>query len=136
MVTYSFKDPEKSFQFTALHPACIRMFQLLAHFLNEIGFGVMITSMVRPANLIPGESGVHATGRAIDFVPVATKKSGPVTVLEMKEIAEVFNKYFPRDDKKDMFMYHSVDGGGGFHFHIQIPQTRDYMDLKGVVPKD
>lgn len=136
MITYSFRDPEKSYQLSALHPALIRMFYLLSHFINELGFKVEITSMVRPANTIPGESGVHATGRALDFVPIETPKSGPVTVREMSEIADVFNRYFPRDDKKLMFMYHAVDGGNGYHFHIQIPQTKDYLDLKGVVPKD
>lgn len=136
MVSYSFKDPAKSFQFPALHPPLIRMFYLLAHFLNEIGFKVEITSMVRPAGTIPGESGVHATGRAIDFIPIETKTSGPVTVREMSEIADVFNRYFPRDDHKLMFMYHAVDGGNGYHFHIQTPITRDFLDLKGVVPKD
>lgn len=136
MITYSFRTPELSYQFSGLHPALVRMFYLLAHFINELGFKVEITSMVRPAGQIPGESGVHATGRAIDFVPMETKTSGPVTVREMSEIADVFNRYFPRDDHKLMFIYHSVDGGNGYHFHIQVPHTQGWIDLKGVVPKD
>lgn len=136
MIAYAFRNPEKSYQFSALHPACIRMFQLVAGLLNEMGFDVMITSMVRPANTVPGESGVHATGRAIDFVPVENHNSGPVTVREMTEITDFLNRRFQRDDGKLMFLYHSVDGGGGYHFHIQIQSTKDYTDLKGIVPKD
>ena len=108
----------------------------LCHTLNLKGFKVDITSMVRPAGQIPGESGVHATGRAIDCIPVETKESGPVTTREMTELADIFCRLFPRDDGKTPLMWHQVAGGGGYHFHIQCQATSSYRDLAGSVPQD
>jgi len=115
------------------------MFYLLCHILNEMGYDVIITSMVRPLKTVNGESGVHATGRAIDCIPmkrsdVKTIQTSTAYDQEMKIVADCINKMLPRKDGISTIMWHQVAGGGGLHFHIQTPWSPTYKDLKGLVP--
>lgn len=136
MIQYKFKDPSKEYQYKYLHPKVREDFELLCHILNKRGYAVVITSMVRPKDTIPGESGVHATGRALDCVPIATRKSGPMSFNDMSDIAYFMTKAYPRMDDKAPVIWHEVPGGNGYHFHIQAEYGADYRDLRGDTPKD
>ena len=101
-------------------------------------YDVVITSMIRPRGTVTTESGVHETGRAIDFIPL---KRGDVKEKEadyhnrMSILADSVNKMLPRADGRPLIMWHKVAGGGGVHFHLQVPSHKDFKDLKGIVPK-
>lgn len=129
MIAYSFKDVDKSHQYWVLHPKVRDVFEVICKILNFNGFQVEITSMVRPPDTIQGESGVHATGRAIDLIP----KGQPISESFMRDIESAINLSFPRKDKKNTCLWHSVPGGGGFHFHLQVAYDQSYTDLKGFV---
>jgi hypothetical protein len=144
-VTYTFRNPENSRQFNYLAPSLQKMFYLLCHILNDMQYDVIITSMVRPPDTVKDsngnvtESGVHATGRALDCVPMkrSNVKSVQTSVAydqEMKIVADCVNKMLPRQDGKSTLIWHQVNGGGGLHFHIQVPWGPLFKDLKGVVP--
>lgn len=94
--------------------------------------------MVRPINTIANESGVHATGRAIDLVPVSTnsnfKEKEADFCKKMNIVAECVNKMLPRADKMQCVIWHKVPNGGGLHFHLQVPASKEFVDLKGKVP--
>lgn len=132
---YTFKYPEKSREFNYLAPSLQKLFGLCCHVLNHMGYDVIVTSMVRKDQTIKGESGVHATGRALDFVPL---KRGDVKEKEadyhtkMKLVAESINKMLQRADGKQLLIWHDV--GHGIHFHLQVPWAKDFKDLDGTIP--
>jgi hypothetical protein len=132
---FQFRNPEKAREFDYLHPHLQRLFRLICHILNDMDFDVLVTSMIRPAGTIEGESGVHAVGRAIDFVPLRTPGGPNVSQVKMEAIAECINRLYPRGDKKPILMWHQVPTGGSIHFHAQVPATKDFVDLKGMIPK-
>lgn len=132
---YEFRNPERAREFQYLHPHLRRLFMLVCHILNDMEFDVLITSMIRPADTISAESGVHATGRAIDCVPMArSKMQFDKLDLQMKLLCECLNKMYPRKDSKPLIMWHEVKGGGGLHLHVQVPWTADFKDLTGKIP--
>jgi hypothetical protein len=137
-VIYTFRNPDKSRDFTYLAPSLQKLFLLVSHVLNAMGYDIVITSMIRPMGTVKTESGVHETGRAMDFVPL---KHGDVKEKEadfhkkMLIVAECINRMLPRQDGRPLLMWHQVAGGGGVHFHLQVPSSKDFKDLKGVVPK-
>lgn len=138
-VSYQFRNPEKSREFDYLAPSLQKMFMLLCHILNAMSYDVIITSMIRKPDTIDGESGVHATGRALDCVPL---KRSDVKQLEtsadydqkMKIVADCINKMLPRQDERSTVIWHQFPGGGGLHFHIQVPYDSKFKDLKGSIP--
>jgi hypothetical protein len=139
MMNYTFRNPEKARQYDYLAPSLQKMFCLLCHILNDMGYDIIVTSMVRPVSTIANESGVHATGRAIDCVPIkrANVKSVESSAdydQKMKIVAECINRMLPREDLKHTVVWHQVIGGGGLHFHVQVPASKDYKDLAGVIP--
>lgn len=101
--------------------------------LNTLGFDVEITSMVRPKGTIPSESGVHATGRALDFVP-RVRENSKLQIFEsqMLFIADFVNRIFKRRDQKNVLMWHQINRGG-WHFHLQVEYDQNYKDLEGVI---
>lgn len=120
---YSFKDPSKSWELQKLHPKVVDIFYLLCEVLKFYNADVMITSMIREKNTIPGESGVHSTGRALDCVSSLSPE-------KCQKIAELIDKLLPeRKDKKRQVMFHEVDQGNGLHFHIQVEWSSSYKDL-------
>jgi hypothetical protein len=131
-MNYSFRNPEKSAQLQLLHPKCYGIFTVCVEIINAWGYAVEITSMIRPKDTVKGESGVHATGRAIDFIPVPRSKYQTMIDEEIKLLVDFVNKAFHRMDGKMTLMWHSVVGGGGKHFHLQVQATSDYKDRAGV----
>lgn len=134
-LVYQFRSPEKAREFDYLHPHLQRLFRLVCHILNDMDYDVLITSMIRPAGTIANESGVHQTGRAIDFIPLRTPGGPDITESKMQALCTCLNRLYPRPDKKPLLMWHKVAGGGSIHFHAQVPATADFVDLKGFVPK-
>lgn len=91
---------------------------------------VEITSMIRPHTT---DSGVHATGRALDCVP--RRQSNRYCEFDLcRSIVEAVNKEFPRKDKFSTALWHDV--GLGFHIHLQVPQDPLWKDLLGLIPKE
>lgn len=132
-VQYSFRDPSKAREFGYLHPSLQKLFYLCVHILNCKGYDVEVTSMVRNKYAIPGESGVHSTGRAIDFIPVQQKGGPAISLRLMKNMEAALNSLFERADGKATLLWHR-QGSGGFHHHLQVASTGDYKDLEGKVP--
>lgn len=130
MIAFSFRDTDRSHEYWCLHAKVREIFEVLVQVLSVHGYATEITSMVRMADSIPGESNVHSTGRALDCIP----KEKELNESLMERIAFSFCNMFPRTDGKDIMLWHSFKGGG-LHFHIQVPTTKDYQDLKGFVPK-
>ena len=97
-------------------------------------FDVLVTSMLRVPNSITGESNVHATGRALDLIPLRVPGGPDITANKMNALAECLNRLYPRADKKPLCMWHNVNNSG-WHVHIQVPATKDFKDLDGTIPK-
>jgi hypothetical protein len=128
-----FSNLENETEWQSLHPKVKRLATALAAKLLHYDADAIVTSCIRPLGQIPGESGVHATGRAADLVPkfraVATKER------QLEVIAEELNLEFPRKDGKKSVVYHKDSDGCGCHFHLQVPWSADYQDLQGHIPK-
>lgn len=126
-------DPD---QWQYLHPAVRFIFYFLRQNCEAFGCDLVITSMIRPVGSIPGESGVHATGRALDCVPSPKKDIGGPNTYRVydfsKKLADLANVVFKRADNKLSVIFHNT--GSGNHFHIQVPYDYAYQDLKGVKP--
>jgi hypothetical protein len=131
MISYSFQKPDKSYQLQYLHPKVLEIFEAICKALNANDYDVEITSMVRPVGTVKGESGVHATGRALDCVPRGKKVDDDF----MNNLENTINVNYPRKDGRLTCLWHSVKGGGGYHFHIQVPRDDKYTDLEGFVPQ-
>jgi hypothetical protein len=126
-------DPD---QWQYLHPKIYKIFYFLNSCCEEFGCDLVITSMIRPANTIKGESNVHATGRSIDCVAQAKKPMvgpNPFRIYDFsKKLSELANIIYKRADGKESVMFH--DAGSGNHFHIQVPYDVKYKDLDGRKP--
>ena len=128
-----FKEGVNPAEYEVLHPALKKPLELIAVCLDHLGYDTMITSMLRKANTIPGESNVHATGRALDCVPVARDgKRVNASKSDMQRIAAQVNSSYRRRDQKLTCLFHNT--GLGNHFHVQVPWSKDYKDLHGVMP--
>lgn len=115
-----------------LHPKMMEgPVAMLLDLLNRVHYNVKFTSFIRPAGIIPGESGVHATGRAVDLVPLS-RKNQFINMKLMTMICYIINQAFPRTDGKQCCMWHNT--GSGFHFHIQWPWDKNFKDFDGSVP--
>lgn len=94
---------------------------------EHISLGVMVEPVVtRIKEPVAGESGVHHTGRAVDFrdeyqVDADTTRR-LYTDLDAHMIVEALNEKYPRVDGKAVAIHHSF-GAGPLHFHIQIPKA-------------
>lgn len=137
-ITYTFRNPDKAREFNYLAPSLQKLFYLVSHVLNSMNYDVVVTSMVRLNGTIRNESGVHATGRAIDCIPVSQnpnfKEKEADFHKKMQIVAQCINQMLPRQDGKECVIWHEVPGGGGLHFHIQVPWSKDYKDLAGKIP--
>lgn len=114
-----------------LHPKVHQVAETLCYLLDRMGFDPEITSMIRPH---AGDSGVHATGRAVDIVPRVRgtgKSPGIVSTMEMQKIAAAINIIYKRNDQKLTCIYHN--SGTGMHFHLQVAATKDWKDLAGKI---
>lgn len=90
----------------------------------KLGITPVVTRILEP---VPGESGVHQAGRAIDF---RNEHGGRFlyTDAEALQLVEAMNKRFPRTDGRLVCIHHaainhSIPNGprAPYHFHCQIP---------------
>jgi hypothetical protein len=139
MIQRSFKPGISPIEWNFIHPQVQAMFNYMQWIWNEAGFDLVITSMIRPAGTIKGESGVHATGRALDCVP-RRRMDGFMRLDsdEMQDYCQLIESLveytFKRADGKRSCIYHN-HRGGGWHFHLQWHAGAGWRDLQGVVPK-
>lgn len=89
----------------------------IAHF----GIDPVVT---RIKETVPGSSGVHEAGRAIDF---RDEHAGRrlFTDEQVTFLVKQMNTRFPGNDSKDTCIHHKFQGGPA-HFHIQISSGDKY----------
>lgn len=136
-LTVRFKEGVNPNEWDYLHPRVKVVFETLAILMMRCGLDVEITSMLRKPGTIAGESGVHATGRALDCVPRIKSKDSSKTRLDyrfMQKTADFLNLVFTRSDQKNTVIWHDV-GAHGWHFHLQVQAERSWRDLTGVIPE-
>jgi hypothetical protein len=87
-------------------------FELLSRF---FGIEPVVT---RVREVVPGSSGVHEAGRAVDF---RDSFSGVFVYSEAqrKVIVDALNEKYSRKDGKPTCLWHSFNNGPQ-HFHVQI----------------
>lgn len=129
-----FSSSKQSGEWPILHPQVRVIVQCIANIHDLLGWDTEVTSCVRLPGEIPGESGVHATGRACDCVARMRPNScpGPIAVVA-PVVASLMNFIFRRHDQFSSVLWHSV--GYGFHYHAQVPYDPSYNDLAGVAPQ-
>lgn len=120
----SFKAGVSPDEYQYLHPQAKVIVTLLQQMLAAMGLKTEVTSILRKPDTIKGESGVHATLRAVDIVP----RGNTVIDAKMQTIAKCLNEIFERPDGKPAVIWHL---GTGYHFHIQVMATRGWIDAKG-----
>jgi len=118
-------------QFELLHPRIPEIVDDLVCILSWLEHDARVTSMVRPANTITNESGVHSTGRAIDVVHQARKHSPRLEIPDLVLLSKLINLIYPRKDNFKTCLYHK---GTDWHFHIQVPMDKAYKDINTRVP--
>lgn len=133
-IPIAFKEGLDPGVYEMLCPDLHKVMDCLVLMLCHMGYLPIVTSMVREKGKIAGESGVHATGRAIDLnvrhYKEAAKKSAPSRNLnkyEADKLCAAINIAFKRSDQKMTAIYH--DTGHGRHFHLQVPWSKTYIDL-------
>lgn len=121
LVALKFKRDIDPLTFFNLHPK-LQVIACDIAFFCEVNFShhIFVSSMIRPKT---NDSGVHATGRAIDFsLNEYTDRGDIKRVLSKSEIADLLiamNLKYPRDDDFDTLKYHNA--GSGYHLHAQVP---------------
>ncbi len=111
-----FKEPQMQAQYEA-RPAILK--QICDDFCalsQDYGIEPVVTRVTDP---VPGESGVHPQGRAVDFRD--QHEGGFLYTDEQKAaILAELNRKYPRNDGRETVISHSFQGMP-FHFHLQIP---------------
>lgn len=83
-------------------------------------------TVTRIKEKIPGSSGVHEAGRALDFRDQHGGKC-QFTPEQVSLLVSEMNTRFPGNDSKLTCIHHSF-AGGPLHFHIQISSGDHYDD--------
>ena len=112
-----YKFPELRREFEGL-PEKLREMALCFNALSaEFGIEAVVT---RVLEAVPGSSGVHEVGRAVDF---RDAHENAFTYNEDQRLALLYyiRAKFPRGDTKKSIIWHSFNGGP-HHFHLQIPK--------------
>ena len=117
-----FKTPELMEEFVQM-PA---MLQVMAQWFEQlciVHFGIDPT-VTRIKETVPGSSGVHEAGRAIDF---RDEHAGGrlFTDERVAFLVSQMNARFPGNDSKPTCIHHKFAGGPA-HFHIQISSGDHY----------
>ena len=110
-----FKEPHMQAQYLSRPSKLLEACRYFAELSEEIGIEPVVT---RVTDKVPGESGVHPAGRAVDFRD-EVGGSRLYTDEQVSSIVNAVNAKFPRDDGKLTCIHHSFNGGP-LHFHIQI----------------
>lgn len=100
------------------------------------GITPVVTRVLEP---IPGESGVHQAGRAVDFRnEIGVGGRCLYTDAEALDIVAKMNARFPRKDGRLVCIHHAFTnhanpaaGRAPYHFHLQISYewALDYMEV-------
>jgi hypothetical protein len=111
-----FKEAHMQAQYFSRPTRLLDVCRYFAELSEEMGIEPVVT---RVTDTVPGESGVHPAGRAVDFRD-ESGGSRLYTDEQAADIVKAINEKFPRDDGKPTCMHHGFQGGP-LHFHIQIP---------------
>lgn len=121
-----FRSDKQAKEYCHIHPRLKALTLDLERYLGLKGLDVYVTSILRKPGNIKGESGVHSTLRALDCIPDGKDWE----VSDMKKLAKFMCQQWPREDGKPSVLWHS-HRGGGWHFHLQVPWTKDFKDAAG-----
>lgn len=111
-----FKEAHLIDQYNARPEALKEVCRYFEELSLEFGVEPVVT---RVTDRVPGESGVHPAGRAVDFRDEFAPGLFLYSPEESARIVEAINERFPRTDGKKVCIHHSFSGGPK-HFHIQI----------------
>jgi len=120
-----FRQKHLEVEFDLAHPNLRKLARELDRWLELKGLDLYVTSIFREAGTIKGESGVHATLRALDGIPDGKDWNAE----EMSDLAEFMNNSYPRKDGKPSVLWHS-HRGGGLHFHLQVEWISNFNENK------
>ena len=120
-----FRGRQQEIEYGFVHPNLRYVVLDLERWLGLKGLDLHITSIYRAPGTIEGESGVHGTLRALDCIPDGKEWNS----AEMKKLAAYMNQRHPRPDGKKTVLWHS-HRGGGIHFHLQVPWTKDFNESR------
>lgn len=117
-----FKEERLKEEFFKAHPM-VRLFSIhfeqlcIAHFNKD-------PVCTRIFEYVKGATGIHSTGRAIDF---RNEHAGKwmFSKEEARFLVSEMNRKFPGNDKYATCLHHSFNGGP-HHFHIQLSAKDDY----------
>lgn len=115
-----FKLPELLSQFEAAPLKLQEVAFYFASLSERLGVEAVVT---RIRESIPGSSGVHEAGRAIDFRDqhfIGGKLIRLYTEEDVQYLTAEMNSIFTRNDGLLVCIHHSFKGGP-LHFHCQIP---------------
>jgi hypothetical protein len=126
MIHISKNSSAKAEMLLEIQPKLAFMFFDIVDFLskNYPTVEVMITSIIRPASTIKGETGIHSQKRGIDFILVNEKDlsvHGPYGIVHQKLI-NLYNNFYPYDTTRPSMktlIWHKMDGGSE-HMHLQV----------------
>lgn len=129
-----FSSDRQKNEWPHLHPKVREIVMRIAQIHDLLGWDTEVTSCVRRSGEIPGDSGVHVTGRAADCVARLRPNSCSEPVAQVAPVIQkLMNYVYPRQDQFASVLWHSF--GYGFHYHVQVPWSADYKDLNGSVPE-
>jgi len=132
-MTIKFKHGCVYQDFFKLHPRVIEIYGFIVFYCNiHYEITPSITSMLRPK---ADDSGVHETGRALDFSEFEYNSGGidivkTMTKKAIKDLLSIVNDLFPREDGKETLIYHDV--GRGKHFHLQVEYHQSWYNNERV----
>lgn len=127
MYTFKWDIQEKKEDIFLLHPQLLQIyFEVCNYCMKNYSMIPSITSMIRPKR---NDSGVHATGRAMDISRCQYDDNGIAVLgtlpqVAIDEVVALINTEFPRSDDYKTIKYHSE--GIGYHFHLQIAFTHHW----------
>lgn len=114
-----FKDKVCATQFEVAPPVLKAIALDMDDYCKEnFGIELLITRVLDP---VPGDSGVHEAGRAIDFRDEHPEGTFLFNEDQQIELDKYVNGKYERSDGKATLIFHSFCNGP-LHLHLQIPQ--------------
>lgn len=120
-LSYQFKHPGRSKEFTYLHPHLRRLFMLVTHILNDLEHDVLISKMISP----------DGSGRTMIVMPMPRETTITRKLdQQMQTMCECLNRLYPRRDNGLLIRWLQTAG-----LLLQVPSTLDFKDFDGSVPE-
>jgi hypothetical protein len=95
-------------------------------FISWYDLGIVPT-VTRILGKIEGDSGVHASGRAVDFRSVYMG-APTYTDEQVDHLLKLMNQLWDRNDSKKTLIHHSFSGGPK-HWHLQTASKLEVYDV-------